>query len=156
MVKVLDAAAVDAAIERRGLRWEHRGGTLVRQWRGADFADALAYVVRVGALAEAAGHHPDIDIRWSTVRLALVTHSAGAVTERDVELAAAIDALDEDLPEGAARRSAGAIDGAPAGGADDAGGDLRSGAGGGARGGAGTSVVLDDAEQRAGSDARRS
>lgn len=98
MVKPLDDAAVDAAIEQQQLHWRREGGALVREWQGTDFAGALAYVVRVGALAEREGHHPDIDIRWSTVRLTLVTHSAGAITDRDVELAAAIDALDEDPP----------------------------------------------------------
>lgn len=102
-MKVLDDAAVDAAIAARGLRWRREDGALVRRWKGPDFASALAYVVQVGALAEAAGHHPDIDIRWSTVRLALVTHSVGAITTRDVELAAAIDALDADLATGAAQ-----------------------------------------------------
>ncbi len=47
----------------------------------------------MGALAEAANHHPDIDIRWDTVTLRLSTHSAGGLTERDVDLAEAIDRL---------------------------------------------------------------
>ena len=47
----------------------------------------------VGGLAEQADHHPDIDIRWRTVRLALVTHDAGGITELDFSLARAIDAL---------------------------------------------------------------
>jgi 4a-hydroxytetrahydrobiopterin dehydratase len=46
----------------------------------------------VGALAEAADHHPDIDIRWNTVTLRLATHSAGGITEKDLALAAGIDA----------------------------------------------------------------
>lgn len=105
-MKALDDGAVDAAIERQGLRWRREGGALVRQWQGRDFASALAYVVTVGALAEAAGHHPDIDIRWDTVRLTLVTHAVGAITVRDLELAAAIDALDADeTSRGDAERS---------------------------------------------------
>ena len=47
----------------------------------------------VGELAEAADHHPDIDIRWDTVTLRLCTHSAGGLTENDLALAAQIDAL---------------------------------------------------------------
>ncbi len=50
---------------------------------------------RVGALAEAADHHPDIDLRWDTVTLRLVTHSDGGITTKDVELATAIDRLDD-------------------------------------------------------------
>ncbi len=90
----LGDAEVDRALAAAGLRWERRDGALVRQWRGPDFAAALAHVVRIGVLAEAAGHHPDIDIRWNTLTLRLVTHSAGGITEQDLALAAAIDALD--------------------------------------------------------------
>jgi 4a-hydroxytetrahydrobiopterin dehydratase len=50
-------------------------------------------VNRVGALAEKAGHHPDIDIRYNKVRLGLVTHDAGGLTARDFELAAEVDRL---------------------------------------------------------------
>ena len=57
------------------------------------FPAALDFVVAVGNLAEEADHHPDIDIRWRTVRLALVTHDAGGITELDFALARAIDAL---------------------------------------------------------------
>jgi len=53
----------------------------------ADFAAALDYVNRVGDLAEAANHHPDIDIRWNRVTLTLSTHSAGGLTQADFELA---------------------------------------------------------------------
>jgi 4a-hydroxytetrahydrobiopterin dehydratase len=52
-----------------------------------DFVAALAYVNKVGDLAEAADHHPDIDIRWNKVTLTLSTHSEGGLTQADVELA---------------------------------------------------------------------
>ena len=58
-----------------------------------DFAAALAFVNAVGAAAEAANHHPDIDIRWNKVHLVLSTHSAGGLTVLDLALAAAIDRL---------------------------------------------------------------
>ena len=58
-----------------------------------DFAEALAYVNGVGALAEKADHPPDIDIRWNRVTLRLSTHSAGALTQKDLDLAGAIDAF---------------------------------------------------------------
>ena len=53
------------------------------------FPDAIAFVNNVADLAEGAGHHPDIDIRYNRVRLALVTHDAGGLTSKDFDLAAA-------------------------------------------------------------------
>jgi len=61
--------------------------------RGEDFADSLAFVNAVGALAEDMDHHPDVDIRWNVVTLRLSTHSAGGLTRKDLELARRIDAL---------------------------------------------------------------
>ncbi|GAA0283819.1 4a-hydroxytetrahydrobiopterin dehydratase [Cryptosporangium japonicum] len=57
------------------------------------FPAAIALVDRVAVVAEARDHHPDIDIRWRTVTFALVTHSAGGVTAKDLDLASEIDAL---------------------------------------------------------------
>ncbi len=74
--------------------WSEVDGALHRDFRFADFAAALAFVNQVGALAEAANHHPDIDIRWNVVTLRLSTHSEGnVVTDRDHDLAARIDRL---------------------------------------------------------------
>ncbi|MEV4480535.1 4a-hydroxytetrahydrobiopterin dehydratase [Micromonospora coxensis] len=55
------------------------------------FPDAIAVVDRVAVVAERLDHHPDIDIRWRTLTFRCVTHSAGGVTHRDVELARHID-----------------------------------------------------------------
>jgi len=88
---LLDDATVAGALG--DLRWTRQGDELVKVARCGDFAGALAFVNAVGALAEAADHHPDIDIRWDTVTLRLTTHSAGGVTAKDLEMAAAIDAL---------------------------------------------------------------
>ena len=75
--------------------WDEDGGVLRRDFRFADFAEALAFVNRVGDVAEQVDHHPDIDIRWNTVTLRLSTHSAGGVvTDRDRDLAGRIDRLD--------------------------------------------------------------
>ncbi len=90
---VLKADAVDEALTRTGLGWERRGSELERTWTGADFVASLAFVNAVGELAEAANHHPDIDIRWNRVMLHLSTHDAGGITQRDLDLAAQIDAL---------------------------------------------------------------
>lgn len=91
-MEVLDAATVDAALAR-GMGWDRHGDALVKVHTGRAFADALAYVNAVGALAEAMDHHPDIDIRWNRVTLRLTTHSAGGITEADLELGRKIDAL---------------------------------------------------------------
>lgn len=93
MPEVLSAPQVDDALAAARLGWRREGEVLVKEVDGGDFAGALAYVTRVGALAEAAGHHPDIDIRWRTVTLRLTTHSAGGITEKDLALAQRIDAM---------------------------------------------------------------
>jgi 4a-hydroxytetrahydrobiopterin dehydratase len=66
--------------------------SIERQWTFADFAQALAFVDRVGELAEAANHHPDILLHgWNKVRLTLSTHSEGGLTAADFQLAGQID-----------------------------------------------------------------
>jgi 4a-hydroxytetrahydrobiopterin dehydratase len=67
--------------------WVLAEGKLTREWRFKDFVAAMAFVNRVAGIAEEAGHHPDIDIRYNRVRLGLVTHDAGGVTERDAAMA---------------------------------------------------------------------
>ena len=87
----LDEAGVAAGL-RRTPGWERTGAEITRAYRFRDFREALAFVNRVGDLAERAGHHPDIDIRYNTVTLALTTHDAGGLTQKDFDLAHAIDA----------------------------------------------------------------
>jgi len=89
-VSRLDEQGVAAAL-RATPGWERTGAEIRRVYRFGDFREALAFVNRVGGLAEAAGHHPDIDIRYNTVTLALTTHDAGGLTARDFDLARAID-----------------------------------------------------------------
>jgi 4a-hydroxytetrahydrobiopterin dehydratase len=91
-MEVIDHDAVDAAL-RAGLGWQRHGDEIVKTRRGRDFADSLAYVIAVGALAEEMDHHPDIDIRWNVVTLRLTTHSDGGITAKDLALAGRIDAL---------------------------------------------------------------
>ena len=67
--------------------WAEVEGALEREFRFHDFAGALAFVNRVGELAEAENHHPDIGIRWNRVTLRWWTHVKDAITERDAELA---------------------------------------------------------------------
>jgi 4a-hydroxytetrahydrobiopterin dehydratase len=73
--------------------WAEVEGALQREFRFADFAEALAFVNRVGELAEAENHHPDIAIHWNRVTLRWWTHTRDAVTERDSELAALTNRL---------------------------------------------------------------
>jgi 4a-hydroxytetrahydrobiopterin dehydratase len=72
--------------------WQVAGNEIIQSFRFADFVEAMRFVNAVAAAAEEAGHHPDIDIRYNTVRLALSSHDAGGITERDTALAAAISA----------------------------------------------------------------
>jgi 4a-hydroxytetrahydrobiopterin dehydratase len=72
-------------------KWKEKGNEIVRMFEFRDFRAAMAFVNKVGDLAEKAGHHPDIDIRYNKVRLALTTHDAGGLTTKDFELAAEID-----------------------------------------------------------------
>lgn len=73
--------------------WVRRDGAIRRSVKFDAFLDGIDAVRRVGEHAEAKDHHPDIDIRWRTVTFALVTHSEGGVTEKDVEMARDIDGL---------------------------------------------------------------
>ncbi len=66
---------------------------LERTFRFPNFADALAFVNRIGELAEAQGHHPDIELGWGRVRVTLLTHKIGGLSESDFILAAKTDAL---------------------------------------------------------------
>lgn len=73
--------------------WQLERGELVHTFEFADFRAALVFVNQVGDLAEAAGHHPDIDVRYNKVRLALVTHDAGGLTDKDFDLAGKINGV---------------------------------------------------------------
>ncbi|WP_263353118.1 4a-hydroxytetrahydrobiopterin dehydratase [Acidicapsa acidisoli] len=73
--------------------WKLNDGNLVRNFSFTDFREAMSFVNSVAALAERAGHHPDIDIRYNKVNLALSSHDAGGITERDFSLAAGIDKI---------------------------------------------------------------
>ncbi len=90
---VLSPEEVDVALAEQGLQWERVGDELVTTVELHDFAAALAFVNAVGAAAEAANHHPDIDIRWNKVHLVLTTHDSGGLTVLDIALASAIDRL---------------------------------------------------------------
>jgi 4a-hydroxytetrahydrobiopterin dehydratase len=83
----------DSEIEA-GLRnlpgWRREGDEIVKQFTFGAFAEGIRFVDRVAVAADAADHHPDIDIRWTTVTIRLSTHSAGGLTRKDLELAGEI------------------------------------------------------------------
>ena len=77
-----------------GSEWAREGDEIVREWKFENFGRAMEFVNAVAEVAEAANHHPDILLHgWNKVRLTLSTHSAGAVTQADHDLAAGIDGL---------------------------------------------------------------
>jgi 4a-hydroxytetrahydrobiopterin dehydratase len=89
---VLTDEQVDAELTHLA-GWEHRDGALRRSITFPEFLEGVDAVRRVAERAEAADHHPDIDIRWRTVTFVLVTHSEGGITDKDVALAGEINAV---------------------------------------------------------------
>jgi 4a-hydroxytetrahydrobiopterin dehydratase len=87
----------EEAIGERLLRvpmWRREGLMIVRDLQVENFAAALALVNRVGEVAEALDHHPDILLHgWNKIRLSVTTHDTGGLTERDFELAARVEEL---------------------------------------------------------------
>jgi len=73
--------------------WDLEGETISRTFEFDSFIDAIGFVDKVAIAAEVADHHPDIDVRWRKVKLALSTHEADGLTSRDIDLAAKADAL---------------------------------------------------------------
>lgn len=73
--------------------WSRSGDEIEKTFERPSFADAVAFVVRIGFLAEAADHHPDLDVRWRRVRVALTTHDSGGLTAHDVDLAHEIEEI---------------------------------------------------------------
>jgi 4a-hydroxytetrahydrobiopterin dehydratase len=67
--------------------WRRDGQSLVASYDAPDFPTALQLIVEVGEQAEQMGHHPDVDLRWKLTRWRLSTHSAGGLTQLDLELA---------------------------------------------------------------------
>jgi 4a-hydroxytetrahydrobiopterin dehydratase len=92
MAELLDDVAVQAWVQaHRG--WDRAGSEITRTVECASFPAAIALVQRIAEEAERRDHHPDIDIRWRTLRFTLSTHSAGGLTQPDLDLAEEIDRL---------------------------------------------------------------
>ena len=74
-------------------RWELRGGKLHRDFTFPGFVEAFGFMARVALLAESRNHHPDWSNAWNKVSIDLVSHDVGGLSQRDFDLATAIDAL---------------------------------------------------------------
>lgn len=86
MKKALTESEIEGVL-RENPGWKLQVGKLLREWTFSNFVEAMAFVNQVATLAENAGHHPDIDIRYNRVLLGLVSHDAGGITERDAAMA---------------------------------------------------------------------
>ena len=93
MAKLTDAELEDFLSSREG--WISRRDAIHKDFAFPDFRAAIAFVNRVAERAEAARHHPDIEIHYNRVKISLSTHDAGGVTEKDVGAADEIDATVE-------------------------------------------------------------
>jgi len=73
--------------------WSRRGDALVKTFQFPTFRAGIDFVHRVADIADAADHHPDIDIRYTKITCTLSTHSAGGITAKDLALAADIERI---------------------------------------------------------------
>ena len=92
MATKLSDSEIEARLEDL-VDWTRQGDEIRKLFKLASFPGAIGFVTQVAFLAEAAGHHPDIDIRWRKVALALTTHDSGGLTEKDFDLARKFDRI---------------------------------------------------------------
>lgn len=92
MAELLDDVTVQQWLKSHA-SWEQVGAEITRTAECASFPAAITLVQQVADEAERRDHHPDIDIRWRTLRFTLSTHSAGGLTQQDLDLAEEIDRL---------------------------------------------------------------
>ena len=94
MPKLLSSVEISSRL--KGLKgWRREGKFIARTFEFDHFMDAIAFVNEVAEVAERQEHHPDINIRYTTVKLSIQTHSEGGVTSWDFELAKAIDVVED-------------------------------------------------------------
>jgi 4a-hydroxytetrahydrobiopterin dehydratase len=93
MADLLTDDQLDEALRTTLTGWQVEDGLLVRSIEAADFLSGIRLVDAVAVAAEERDHHPDIDVRWTTVTFRLATHSEGGLTSKDLDLAAEIDRL---------------------------------------------------------------
>lgn len=93
MPRLLSDDEIAEVVEDRLSDWSYEDDSLVRSIEAPSFPAGVDWVDAVAVVAEELNHHPDIDIRYTTITFRLSTHSAGGVTENDVALAERINAL---------------------------------------------------------------
>ena len=86
MADLLEDEEIEQRLDQLG-DWEREGDEIQKVYEFDDFTAAMRFVNEVAKMADRYDHHPDIDIRWNKVKLALSTHSEGGVTSLDFELA---------------------------------------------------------------------
>ncbi len=97
MTDVLNPDALHHELDRLD-GWSGTTQGISKTFSFSDFNGSVAFVNRVAKVADELNHHPDVHISWNKVTLDLVTHSAGGVTQNDIELARRIDPLATDDP----------------------------------------------------------
>lgn len=100
MPRLLSGEQIKEALQKLN-GWSAEGKFIVKAFEFKEFTEGIRFVNLVADVAERLEHHPDISIRYTKVTLALQTHSAGGVTQWDIQLARAIDRLGERTPDGA-------------------------------------------------------
>ena len=93
MAQLLTQQEIDQALAGQLSGWTQEGDELVRAVKAASFMDGIRLVAQVAEVAEDLDHHPDIDIRWTTITFRLSTHAVGGLTAADLRLAGDIDRL---------------------------------------------------------------
>ena len=84
----------DSAILLKDLKhWQFDDNAIVKNFKFKNFSESLGFIVRLGILAEKANHHPEIFNVYNKVQIKLSTHDAGGVTDKDFDLAKAIDSF---------------------------------------------------------------
>jgi 4a-hydroxytetrahydrobiopterin dehydratase len=102
MALLTEAERAEALSGLAGWCYDEEARAIRRGFRFRDFSEAFGFMSRVALEAEKADHHPDWSNAWSSVEIALTTHSAGGLTRRDIALARRIDSIAEQLaPRGA-------------------------------------------------------
>jgi 4a-hydroxytetrahydrobiopterin dehydratase len=92
----MESARVQEFLQQLNRGWQvNQEGHLVRLFTFKNFAEALAYVNRLGAIAEEEGHHPDLYLAWGKCRVELWTHKINGLTESDFYMAAKADRVFE-------------------------------------------------------------
>ncbi|MEO9138954.1 MAG: 4a-hydroxytetrahydrobiopterin dehydratase [Jatrophihabitans sp.] len=98
MSALLDQSAIDDGLAPLDGDWTGDPDGLQRSIEFADFLTAVRFINTIAPRCESLDHHPDLDLRWRRVDVTVVSHSAGGVTAKDLELAAVVDEVAADLP----------------------------------------------------------